>query len=97
MSAVSFIGETGVDDRTSAELVFPDGATANFECALREARPHAAVIQGDSGRLEIPAPWHPPADNAEVILYPADGEAECYRTGDGLPLFAREALDVLET
>ncbi|MDQ3000700.1 MAG: Gfo/Idh/MocA family oxidoreductase [Fibrobacterota bacterium] len=96
VSAVSFIGETGVDDRTSAELVFPDGTTASFECALRDARPHAAVIQGDSGRLEISAPWHPPADNAEVILYSAVGDAECYRTGDGLPLFAREALDVSE-
>jgi predicted dehydrogenase len=96
LSAVSIIGETGVDDRTSADLVFPDGATAAFECALRDARPHAAIIQGDRGRLEIPAPWHPPADNAEVILYPSDGEPESYRTGDGLPLFAREALDVSE-
>ncbi|MDB5102669.1 MAG: oxidoreductase domain protein [Fibrobacteres bacterium] len=96
-TAVSRINpELGVDEWTSAELSFPDGTRARFDCALREARPHSAVIQGDRGRIEIPAPWHPPALGAEVRLWPDDGEEETYRTGDGLPLFAREALDVAE-
>ncbi|HKP94393.1 MAG TPA: Gfo/Idh/MocA family oxidoreductase [Fibrobacteria bacterium] len=88
--------ETRVDEWTSAELRFPDGIRATFECALREARPHAAVILGDRGRLEIQAPWHPSGDGAEVTLFPEGGDAESYRAADGLPLFAREALEVSE-
>ncbi len=96
-AAVSRINpDLGVDEWTSAELIFPDGTEAKFDCALREARPHSAIITGDRGRIEIPAPWHPPADGAEVRLYPDDGDEEVYRTGDGLALFAREALDVAE-
>jgi predicted dehydrogenase len=96
-SAVSRIHpELGVDEWTTAELVFPDGARAAFDCALNEARPHAAVIEGERGRIEVASPWHPPAHGAEVRLYPAGEEEEVYRTGDGLALFAREALDVAE-
>jgi predicted dehydrogenase len=88
--------DLGVDEWTSAELVFRDGTVARFDCALREARPHSAIIVGESGRIEVPAPWHPPAEGAEVRLYPEDGGEEIYRTGDGLALFAREALEVAE-
>jgi predicted dehydrogenase len=87
---------TGVDEWTMAELAFPGGVRATFECALREARPHSAVILGDRGRIELPAPWHPAGDGAEVTLFPEDGEEESYRASDGLPLFAREALEAAE-
>jgi predicted dehydrogenase len=96
-SAVArLIPDLGVDEWTSAELAFPDGTRAAFDCALREARPHAAVIEGERGRIEIASPWHPPSQGAEITLIPEGGDAETYRTGDGLALFAREALDVAE-
>jgi predicted dehydrogenase len=96
-SAVSRIHpELGVDEWTTAELVFPGGARASFDCALREARPYSAVIEGERGRIEVAVPWHPPAVGAEVRLYPAGEEVEVYSAGDGLALFAREALDVAE-
>ncbi len=88
--------ETRVDEFTSVRLVFPDGLRAEFQCALREARPHAAVIIGDRGRIEVPTPWHPSGEGAEVKLFPAGDEVEVYRAGDGLPLFGREALQVSE-
>ena len=88
--------ETGVDEYTAASLVFPDGLRAEFQCAVREARPHSAIIIGDAGRIEIPAPWHPSGAGAEVRLFPAGGEEEVYRMGDGLPLFGREALQACE-
>ncbi len=96
-SAVSRINpDLGVDEWTTAELVFPDGTLAAFDCALREARPYSAVIEGERGRIEVVTPWHPPAQGAEVRLYPAGEEEEVYSAGDGLALFAREALDVAE-
>ncbi|MEO7424373.1 MAG: Gfo/Idh/MocA family oxidoreductase [Fibrobacteria bacterium] len=96
-SATSRLGaDTGVDELTSGLLTFPDGLRAEFQCALREARPNAAVIIGNRGRIEVPVPWHPSGDGAEARLFPADGEEEVYRAADGLPLFAREALEVSE-
>ena len=96
-SAVSRINpDLGVDEWTTAELVFPGGVRAVFDCALREARPYSAVIEGERGRIEVVTPWHPPADDAEVRLFPTGGEMESYRTGDGLALYAREALEVAE-
>jgi predicted dehydrogenase len=96
-SAVSRINpDLGVDEWTTAELVFPGGIRAVFDCALREARPYSAVIEGERGRIEVVTPWHPPADGAEVRLHVTGEEEEIYRTGDGLALFAREALDVSE-
>lgn len=95
MKVKARIGPEGVDEFAEAILEFPGGIKAEIACALREARPHLAVIEGDGGRIEIPRPWHPPADGAEVKVFTADGEA-CYRTGDGLGLFAREALEVGE-
>jgi predicted dehydrogenase len=97
VSAASRMGdETRVDEWTSGRLTFPGGLRAEFQCALRQARPNTAVIVGDRGRIEVPVPWHPGGDGEEVKLYPADGEEEIYRAGDGLPLFAREALHVAE-
>jgi predicted dehydrogenase len=95
MRVTARIGPEGVDDFAEARLEFPGGVKADLVCGLREARPHLAVIEGELGRIEIPRPWHPPADGAEVKVTTADGEI-CYRTGDGLGLFAREALEVAE-
>jgi len=97
VQATSRMGpEIGVDEVTTAEMVFPGGVRATFQCAMRLAEPHAAIIHGDKGRIEIPTPWHPPADGAEVRLILHSGETGTYRAGDGIALFAREALDVAE-
>lgn len=97
LRATSRLGaESGVDELTTAELKFTGGLTASFQCAMRLAEPHAAIIHGGLGRIEIPTPWHPPAEGAEVRLLIDGEEPEIYRTGDGLALFAREALDVAE-
>lgn len=88
--------ETGVDECTTARLEFPTGLIANFECAIRRPRLHHAVAIGQSGRLEIPSPWHPDPDRAEIRIVIPGEDDEVYHTGDGLPLFAREAMQVAE-
>lgn len=95
MRVAARLGPEGVDEAAEARLEFPGGITAEFACGLREARPHLAVIEGELGRIEIARPWHPPADGAEVKLINAEGES-VYRTGDGLGLFAREAMEFAE-
>jgi predicted dehydrogenase len=88
-------GPEGVDEKTEVALEFPGGVRAEIVCALREARPSQAVIEGERGRIEIPQPWHPPSQGAEVRLWNGDGET-VYRAGDGLAAFAREAREAEE-
>jgi predicted dehydrogenase len=80
-----------VDEEASIRLEFPGGIRAEIACALREARPSRAVIEGERGRIEIPEPWHPSPQGAEVRLSNEAGET-VYTAGDGLPALAREAL-----
>ncbi len=94
--AVSRIGDdTGVDEWTSASLGFPSGVSATFQCAIRTPQPQMAVIYGERSRLEIPSPWHLHRERAEMRLVSPRGE-EVLTLGDGLPVFAREALRVEE-
>jgi predicted dehydrogenase len=90
-SARARLGPEGVDEEASISLEFPGGVQAEIFCALREARPAKAVIEGERGRIEIPQPWHPAPQGAEVRLSNGDGET-VYTAGDGLPALAREAL-----
>ena len=87
---------SGVDEATSVRLEFSSGVTAAFDCAIRRPTRNFAVVHGNRGRLEIPSPWHPDADRAEVRLVLPGEEDEFYFTGDGLSLFAREAKLVNE-
>ncbi len=95
LRATATLGPEGVDVAAEARLEFQDGVRAEITCGLRAARPHVAVIEGDNGRIEIAKPWHPPPQGAEVKVITAEGES-VYSAGDGLGLFAREALEVAE-
>ena len=88
--------ENGIDEVTTANLEFPDGVLATFQCGIRLAQPHAAIIYGEYGHIEIPTPWVPAKEGSEVRLMMKGEEPEVYRIGDGLPLYAREALEVAE-
>jgi predicted dehydrogenase len=94
--ASSDFGPSGVDLATRATLLFPGGIEADFACALRGPARKLAVVHGEEGRIEIAEPWHPAADGAEIRVVPAGGDAEIWKAGDGLALFAREALAAAE-
>ncbi len=68
MHAVGKLHETGVDELTSATLLFPGGVTASFTCGMRLHADNAAMICGDAGYLKIPVPWKPPVKGAEYLL-----------------------------
>jgi xylose dehydrogenase (NAD/NADP) len=95
VSARARLGKEGVDEEADLALEFPGGIRASIFCALREARPAKAVIEGERGRIEIAQPWHPSPQGAEVRLTNGDGET-VYTAGDGLPALAREALHAEE-
>ncbi len=92
--ALSHVGEqTRVDEWTAGQMRFPSGAVASFQCATRVPQPTLAVVFGSRGRVEVPSPWHLDKDAAEARWFHG-GEPEVTRHGDGLPLYAREALAV---
>lgn len=95
MRACAHRGPEGIDERTEVSLEFPGGVRAEIYCALREARPSLAIIEGERGRIEILQPWHPPALEAELRVFNSEGE-NVYRAGDGLAALAREAREVEE-
>lgn len=92
----AFAGPGGVDLATTARLAFPGGLTASFHCSLAEPRRQSAVLHGEEGRLEIDLPWHPDPERSALRLVLPGGGIEEYHAGDGLGLFAREALAAAE-
>ena len=87
--------DSQVDEWTAGTLKFGNGIVATFHTATRAAQPTLAAIYGDRGFIEVPAPWHPDAHEAEVRIN-VGGQDEWLTAGDGLTAFGREAL-VVET
>ncbi len=82
----------GVDEETVGLLEFPSGFLASFQCSMRASMPHGAVIYGEAGRIEIESPWRPATEGVRIACVRNDGGREEEVIGDGLPLYAREAL-----
>jgi len=94
ISAQAHVGFTsGVDEWSVTSLSFGSGALASIQCAARVAQPPWVAVYGGKGRIEIPQPWHPPANGAEIICV-ISGNEQKFVEGDGLPLYAREAKRV---
>lgn len=89
-------GPGSVDLATDVTLAFPGGLTAEFRCSLAAPRRQYAVLHGEAGRLEIDLPWHPDPERSPLRLVLPGGETEEYHAGDGLGLFAREAMMAAE-
>jgi len=52
------ITPTGVDERTTALLEYPGGATATFDVSIRSPLAFGATVVGSDGVLSIPSPWY---------------------------------------
>lgn len=61
----------GADMRTSAQMLYPSGATAQFFCGMDAAAEQTMNVYGSEGWLEIPDFWHA----TRVILH-RSGEKE---------------------
>jgi D-xylose 1-dehydrogenase (NADP+, D-xylono-1,5-lactone-forming) len=94
VQALATLGKVSqVDEWMSGLLRFESGAQAVFQCGSRVQQPSWAAIYGEKGRIEIPEPWKPKPHGAEVRIFRGH-EVEVFTEGDGLALFAREALAV---
>ena len=57
VTAVGHLGETGVDEWTSALLYFPNGIIAEISCSISLAQDNALRIIGSKGRIELDQFW----------------------------------------
>lgn len=80
IKACGHLGETGVDEQTSLQLHYPEGAMAQASCAIRTQTSHEAVIWGTRGSIHLPAPfWRPSrcvlkaGDEEEGLEQPFEG------------------------
>ncbi len=69
IKAVGFIGDTGVDEYTSAVVGFDGGITARLSCGVALEEPINVSVSGSEGRLFVPVPWKPSPQGGETELH----------------------------
>ena len=69
LKAVGQLGETGVDEYTSAVAMFPGGIIARLSCGVDLEEPIEVTIAGDGGRLFVPVPWKPAQEGGTTELH----------------------------
>ena len=78
ISAKARIGETGVDEISSATLAFENNIIAEVSTAIMQNMDNNAVIEGDMGKIIIDNPWMPGKDggpyNTKIRIIKNDKE-----------------------
>ena len=62
LSAEAQIGQTGVDEISSAIMEFDNGITAKADTAIMKNMDNNAIIEGSDGKIIIDNPWMPGRD-----------------------------------
>ena len=98
VQAWSALTPEGVDANTGLLLGYASGAVATLSCGIVSATPVRAVVSGDLGRIELPAPFF---NTEELHLYRGSDEdavpevLSVPRTGLGYAHEAAEAMRCL--
>jgi len=71
IKAITDIGTTGVDEKTSIQFGYDTGEIASLLCSISTETPQQAVIMGTKGMITIPAFW-----KAEELILSLAGEKE---------------------
>ena len=85
------VGETGVDETTSALLEYSNGRTAFVMSSIRLTTCHEAAIFGEEGHIKLPSYWN----GSKVILTNGDGSREFSFPYEASG-FQFEAIEVME-
>ncbi|WP_243064331.1 aldo/keto reductase [Humibacter sp. RRB41] len=80
LTAKGTLGETGVDEWTTASAVFASGVTAHLTCGVRVEDDNRVVVSGSRGRIVVPQPWLPSTQEPSFIeVSPVDAATESIR------------------
>jgi len=67
LTANGTIGDSGVDEWTTASVVFASGLTAHLTCGVRVQDDNRIVVSGSRGRIILPEPWVPSTQEPTVV------------------------------
>ncbi|GHO46497.1 aldo/keto reductase [Ktedonospora formicarum] len=90
VTAVGQVGETNVDEYTSASLRFPGGVIAQLFTGIRVSGENIVRIFGSEGDITIPAPWLPTRGQTRLLLHKSDTTEEIIVDSDA-DLYGNEA------
>jgi predicted dehydrogenase len=65
---------SGVDEQLVGTLLFPDGVTAHFDCALTMERCESYEVAGTDGYLTVPASFLPGTGDSQILEHRSRGE-----------------------
>ena len=94
VKAVGHLGETGVDEYTSAVALFPNGIIARLSCGVALEEPINVSIAGTEGRIFVPLPWKPAQKGGATQLHlfkPGNEDPEVIEVVSGDHLYGAEA------
>jgi predicted dehydrogenase len=84
--------ESGVDEYSTALLLFPGDIVATLSCGIRLQQENKLRIDGSEGSIILPTPWVANADGGESqILVLKSGQVPEMITVESAPLYALEA------
>ena len=96
-SCSAHIGETGVDEWSGGQLLFPDGVLGSFVASIRVAAPPGAALHGSRGWIEVTEPYRCTPGSSAFIVHPQDGPPRTVVVeDDGTTRYTREALEVAD-
>jgi predicted dehydrogenase/aryl-alcohol dehydrogenase-like predicted oxidoreductase len=95
VKAVGRVGETGVDEWTSAVALFPGDIVAQWTTGIRISSDNTVVITGTEGTITLNDPWVPARDGGQTkIIVERGGETEEIVIDSPIGLYSLEADEV---
>jgi predicted dehydrogenase len=91
VTAVSQLGDTGVDAQTAFTLQHQSGAVSSCACAINAQTPQELIIAGDLGYLRIEAPFYVSQALTVVLASGEKRTVPCPYIGNG---YCHEAMEV---
>lgn len=96
LTARGTLGDTGVDEWTTATLGFPGGVTAVLATGVRLSGRNDIVLSGSRGTITVPEPWLPSVEDGSEIIVARTGEPVETIHIPGVNQYALEADAVAE-
>jgi predicted dehydrogenase/aryl-alcohol dehydrogenase-like predicted oxidoreductase len=84
LTAQSSLTADGVDEWTTASVVFPGGITAHLSAAVGLAAPGRLTVYGSRGVIDVPSPWVlDPDTHGTLVVRPVGAEEYTVTTAAG--------------
>jgi len=82
VAAVAHMADSGVDQRFSGSMAYPNGALATFDCSIQAPLHIGLTVLGTRGALHIPTPWYPHEPPQRIALHRGDATQQVAAEGE---------------